>query len=45
MWTLDPTNPKEEPIRHILAKIIIVGTVLLISLEFYFAKRYGLKSS
>jgi len=41
LWTLEPMNPQEEPTRHVVAKIILIGSFLMILIEIYVAKRFG----
>jgi hypothetical protein len=33
LWTLDPTNPEEEPTRHLLARFILIGSLLAVISE------------
>ena len=35
LWTLDPIDQSKEPLRHLLAKIIIVGSFMMIATEVY----------
>ena len=41
LWTLDPMNSADEAIRHFLAKIVIVGSFLMIIAEIIIARIYG----
>ena len=41
LWTLDPMNSADEAIRHFFAKIVIVGSFLMIIAEIIVARIYG----
>ena len=41
LWTLDPMNSADEAIRHFLARIVIVGSFLMIIAEIIIARIYG----
>ena len=41
LWTLDPMNTADEAIRHFLARIIILGSFLMILAEIIIAKIAG----
>jgi len=45
LWTLDPSNHNDEPLRHFLAKIIIVGSFLMIIADTYIARTLGFTGS
>ena len=45
LWTLDPMNSADEAKRHFLAKIVIVGSFLIIIAEIITAKISGLSGS
>ena len=45
LWTLDPMNSADEPIRHFLAKIVIVGSFLMIIAEIIIARNSGFSGS
>ena len=45
LWTLDPMNSADEPIRHFLARIVLVGSVFMIMVEVYLGKKYDFSGS
>jgi hypothetical protein len=45
LWTLNPMNSADETIRHFLAKIVIVGSFLMIIAEIIIGRISGLSGS
>jgi len=45
LWNLDPMDHNDEPIRHFLAKIIIVGSFLMIAADVFIARANDYSSS
>lgn len=45
IWTLDQTNAQDELFRHLLAKILIVSTFVLLLVEWKLAKDHQYSSA
>jgi hypothetical protein len=45
LGTLDPLSKEDDSLRHFLARIILVGTLVLVLLEIYLARIYNYSSS